>query len=375
MADFDFVTAAFFAMMTSGYSPMDNPNGFSDSFVNASGIDWDISHNVLYEPARTLVHGNRQLGRTVLYEPFDRLDGWSSIKTGTARVRVVKSSETDAAVGKYTLEMRTGKRVGSVAGLKRYVGKIPSSFGIMFIPDLVRVGSDRDDALEITITNDDKKLLRLQLVHGDLQVLLSGEWQSLSKHVKAYPKLHGPEWWVEVVRLDSGEYKIAAYTGTQQRGAHIGLLPESTTLDKENLNILQKSGATADRTSKLAILEIGDTQRAQDMELVSVARNSRFSPSHACIATAIEDVSVALMPNVNLKARLSRDNGRTWALVDLEDAGEYGWGELGTKKKIHLLHGCVDFKDGGTGQKIRYKLQTKGGDFFAIQNVTYFWRE
>lgn len=365
----DFVKATFFALMHN-YAPYDPPSGFSDSFSGYSGVDWNLSSGAYYDSQRTTVHNTRSNGASIIHEPFDSISAWDLIQTGTGSASVIASGETDVAVGPYTLEMSTGSQQVSAAGVQRDIGSIPSSFGIAFIPKLDTVGTDLLDAQNIWIENTDNKSFRLRQTYGALKVQADGQWQLLSDHIAAYPSLHGPEWWVECVDIGGGQHTVTAYTGTQARGSVTGTLPTGTG-NNGLVQITQQSVNNANRLSKLSMLDIGSTQLPDNMTVVSTAHTAQTSPSTVNIAFLVEDVSVALVPNTNVKASLSNDGGATWFQVTLTDEGAMGWGEIGTMKQIHLLHGSVSITTSGTS--IRYKIETVGGGFYPIQGVVVFW--
>lgn len=284
------------------------------------------------------------------------------------------TNETDAAVGKYTLKLDTGAIVGSKAGVRKSNMAVPNTFGVLIIPDVEGLVDGKDDPLELNIKNSENKLLRLNFLHGSLRVFVDNKWVELSNHIKAYPRIHGPEWWVEAKKVDGDKSNISVYVGTQKKGEVTGALPHANVKTTADVEIFQFSNSLPNRVSRVSIIEIGETQRAQDMTLISKPRQSSSQPSEGCISIAVEDVSVALLPNENLIASLSSNDGVSWNNISLKDYGIFGFGELGTKKGIHLLAGCAEFKEIDSGTKVRYQINTSGGDFFVIQNVTAYWK-
>lgn len=335
-----------------------------DAFFDTSGIN-GASVNVNHDSRGAYVP-TRQYSVSVASEGMDSLASWTQIKIDTGNVQVVADPSTDPAIGN-VYQFTTGANLNSIGGAQKDVGSIPASYGIQFLVRLNAVGSDPDDALYIDVGNANGYNLKLRLYNGNVEVFIDGAYTTLYTHGGDY----WTEWWIEVNQTSGALHNIGIYGGTQLLVAVNGNMPGSAT---DGLVVFQqKSGVTANRESRIALLNVGSTQRADNILLRSNIYPTRFSPTSARIVFTIEDTSIFLDVNNNLTLQFSQNGGAAWEDVTMEKVDLFSQGgPIDSSKKVWILIAEHTFTNIGASQLI-WKLESTGRWWFAVTGAYMEW--
>jgi hypothetical protein len=341
-------------------------DGQADPFAAVGGIDAALSCGWMHDAPRKNIHPTRSKSTSIADYPFDSLSGWTNISGGTASATIFSDPTPDPAIGN-AVDFQTGAGVGSSAGIQRVVGVIPDSFGVLLIDHLTAVGTNSADALHADFQTSAGANIRIRFRDSSVETFLSGTWQLLFAHGGAY----WTEWWVEAKKEANGTYTVSLYAGTAKVGSKNGNAPGGAPGNNNLVWFQQLSGATANRRSKIAILQIGATQVPDAMNLVSVPMTAAFQPAIATALLLVENVSENLLANGNLWLSVSRDNGVTWMQAALSDLGYHGPGVIDPFKKVKILGGSAAMV--GSGQSLRWRIETLAGSFLPIRGIAVWW--
>jgi hypothetical protein len=345
---------------------------FSDSFrVTPGTVDTSTSVNQAYYAPGTAWVPDRPLSASLLDEPFDSLDVWASNSSGTGSSAIVADPDPDANIGR-VLRLETGPAAGSVAGRQKVLSAVPSTFGVMVILELNAVGANPDDALVIQLQTSEPHAAKVQMRFGDgrMELFYDGAWHTIMAHGGAYYT----EWWVQCNYRGSGTlYDLEVFAGTEFVGKAAGVNLPAGPADNAGLMVMQQfSGANANRESRIAVAQVGADVRPSNLTLLSRAYPVLTSPARGRLVILDEDISNALVPNTDLVASISRDNGDTWTPLTLTNSGVYGPGEIDPTKPINILSGEAAF-GGPPGTALKYKVQSSGGRYHALQGIRMEW--
>jgi hypothetical protein len=343
----------------------------ADAFAtNPGGIDLAGSLNEMYDAPRTAWIPNRSRSDSVVSDLFDSLNGWASVSSGSGATAIVADNDPDVNIGN-ALRLVTGAP-GGVAGRQKAFSGVPATFGVLVLIKLNSVGTNPADALLIQQQTSQPHNANLQMRFADakMELFYDGAWHQVIPHGGAYYT----EWWVQCLYRGSGTaYDLEIYAGTEFVGAVSNVnLPAGPPGNAGLMVIQQFGGATANRESRVALIQVGADVRPDDLTLISTAYPALASPARARLVIYNEDVSNAIVPNANLTASISRDDGTTWAPVTLAHSGVYGPGEIDPTKNINILAGEVTFT-GAAGTALRYKVESTGGKYHAVQGVQMQW--
>jgi PKD repeat protein len=344
----------------------------SDAFTSSPGtVDLTGSVNEIYDAPRTAWVPNRITSTSVTDEQFDSMGVWISNGNGTSSTSIVADPDPDVNIGR-VLRLTTGAAAGSVAGRQKALPGVPASFGVMVIIKLNAVGSDVADSLLIQQQTGAPQNANLQMRFGDqrMELFYDGAWHPIIAHGGAYYT----EWWVQCNWHGAGTlYDLEVYAGTEFVGAVSNVaLPAGPPANAGLMVIQQFSGATAYRESRVAVAQVGADVRPSNLILVSRTFAVPSTPTRGKLVILDEDVSNALVPNTDLVASISRDNGATWTALTLANTGIYGPGEIDPSKNINILAGEAAFA-GPPGTALRYRVQSSGGKYHALQGVRLEW--
>lgn len=335
-----------------------------DAFFDTTGVNAGASINESHD-SRGAYEPTRSGSATAYSDLCDSLATWTTITVGTGAAAVVADPEPDPAVGN-VFDFTTGATLASIGGAQKDVGSIPASYGFQFLVKLNAVGANSADALEIALGNINTYNTILRLYNGAFEVFQDGAYRLLFAHGGNF----WTEWWVEVTQLAGASHRVDLYAGTQLVGSRTGNLPAGAT---DGLLVFQqKSGVTINRESRIAVINIGSSQLADNMTLVGAVYPARFSPTIVRAVFLIEDTSVALNTNVNLTAQLSQNGGVAWENVTLQKVDLFSLGVVDSAKNIWIL--IVEHKFANIGaQEITWKLTSSGNWWFAVTGAYMEW--
>jgi PKD repeat protein len=344
----------------------------SDAFTSSPGtVDLTGSVNEIYDAPRTAWVPNRTTSTSVTDEPFDTMGAWISNGNGTSSTSIVADPDPDVNIGR-VLRLTTGASAGSVAGRQKVLPGVPGSFGVMVIIKLNAVGGTVADSLLIQQQTGAPHNANLQMRFGDqrMELFYDGAWHQIIAHGGAYYT----EWWVQCNWRGAGTlYELEVYAGTEFVGAASSVaLPAGPPANAGLMVIQQFSGATAYRESRVAVAQVGADVRPSNLTLLSRTFAVPSTPTRGKLVILDEDISNALVPNTDLVASISRDDGATWTPLTLANTGIYGPGEIDPSKNINILAGEALFA-GAPGTSLRYRVQSSGGKYHALQGVRLEW--
>jgi hypothetical protein len=328
-------------------------------------LDPTLSSGFYVDAPRDCVHQTRSQSVSVADYPFDSLTGWTNICGGTSSISIVASGNPDPAIGN-VLDFVTGGTIGSTAGVQKISATIPESFGALVILELTAAAT-ASDALHIYFQNSQGANVMLRFYNSAVEVFQDGAWRLLFAHGGAYYT----EWWIEAAKQANGSYTVSVYAGTTCVGARNGYLPGGPSGNNNLVLIQQHSDGTSGRHSKIALVQIGATQLPDAMTLVSEAVEAITEPAKGRIRLLVENVSENLAPNLNLIARLSKDDGATWMQVPLFDRGLFGPGVIDPAKEVRILIGKTKLV--GAGQDMRWRIEVTPGSFLPVRRVEFPW--
>lgn len=349
-----------------GEFPIRNtPFGFVDAFQDSTGVDLTASTNAAYSSFRTSMVPTRSQANTFYNDDFDNLTAWTDISSGTGAANIVAyTGDPDPAIGSNGVELTSGATIGGIGAIEQDIGTIPNGkFGIMYIATLEQVGSAGSDSLEITLETDGNQMLQIRHRDNAIEVWADGAWQLIF----ALGGNFSTEWWVNAFDLGTGDHKIDVYAGTENVGTYTGVLPAGT-LDGR-LTFKQNSGSANNRISQVWITQVGVTQLADNLSLLSVAKEATLEPTRCRLSIYVEDISNVVDPNTNFLAYVSLDDGTTLEAVTLKNQGSM---ETFENKPIYLFTASHIFTTSGD-QTMRYKISLTGNQYISIQGVDMQW--
>lgn len=341
-------------------------DGVIDPLAALDGLDQAASTGWYHDAPRKNIHPTRSLSMSVAYWPFNDLTGWTNISGNGSSATISNPGSADPAIGN-VLDLQTNANLGAVAGVQRAQSAIPASFGYMVIVNLAAVGSNPTDALHINIQNSENVVLSVRYYDGHVDVFQDGAWRLLMAHGGAYDT----EWWVELIKESDGTHTVLLLAGTAVVGERRGYMPGGAPGNTNLVWFQQFSGATANRRSKIAILQIGASQLPDSMTLIGKSWPASLSPTRGHFLALVENISEDLAANQNLVASLSNDDGQTWEEVALVNRGHHGAGVIDPPKSVRILTGSAGFCPGG--QAMRWKIATEAGSFLPIRGIGMTW--
>lgn len=376
---FDFQRAAGFDVMRN-YNPSPLPPppiwptptwyapGWATNFLTQD-IDTQHSVNALWEALRSYICPSRTQGGTHLTESFDNSTNLNDLGWLSWRATIVNVVDPDPGLNGNTLDLQTGPTLGDVAAIQRTLSPVPASFGVFILPKLIQVGSNPADSLNIQLQNNAGACLKVRFYDNTIETFVSGSWQLLANHGGNYMW----ENWIECVDKGNGTHDVQLYLGTQLCGTVNGTLSTGVMSPNNTLFISQNSSADNYRHSQIAGINVGLTQLSDHMIAVSPKLTPTASPTIGHLKIMVEDVSVNLVPNVNFKATISKDDCATWVPVTLcEHLPPWGKGEVDNTKDVRVFTGSAPFA-AGSGQAVRWCIEELTGCLGVVQGVTMFW--
>jgi hypothetical protein len=339
--------------------------------VNPGGIDTAASVNETYDAPRTAWVPDRTQSTTVMSEAFDSIRSWVDLSSGGGATAIVKDPDPDVNIAN-ALRLTTGFTRGGVSGRQKAFAGVPSTFGVMVLIKLNAVGTNAADALVIQqqTSQPHNSNLQMRFRNSSMELFYDGAWHQIIPHGGAYYT----EWWVQCLYRGSGNaYDLEVYAGTEFVGSVSNVnLPAGPGRNAGLMVIQQLSGATLNRESRVALAQIGADVRPDNLTLLSSAYTVDTAPSRGRLLIYSEDISNAIVPNTNLTAAISRDNGSTWTSLTLANGGVFGPGEIDPTKNINILAGEATFS-GPAGSALKYKIESTGGKYHAVQGVRMEW--
>lgn len=379
---FDFQTAFGFAMMRAynpsplppSFGPTWYPPGWSTNFLNPVA-DIDPNHSFGWlagTDGRSYICPSRSHGSDYMGESFDNGlagVGWQLIQFDGGTAGIANVVDPDPALAGPALDLHTGQHNGSVGGVYRTLaGTINRSFGLFIMPGILDVGANSLDALNVFVQNSYNSCLMVRFYLNAVDIQIGGQWQRLISH-------GGPfiwELWIEVTDLGDGTHSVQAWAGTQPNPALVGALPTNV-ISNNQVNITQQSGTANYRHSQIAQINLGPTQLPDHMVACSVPVSATVSPTIGHFAMLVEDVSVTVVPNVNVNAFVTKNDLAPWDKVPLQEyLPPWGKGEIDNTKNIRLFAGSVNFSS-GTGSTMRFNVESLAGTFPVFQGVAFYW--
>lgn len=335
-----------------------------DVFFYTTGVNAGSSINEAHD-VRGAYTPTRSGSASVYADLCGSLSSWTSIAIGTGGAAIVADTEPDPAVGD-VFAFTSGATISGIGGAQKDIGSVPASFGFQFLVKLDAVGTNSTDSLEIALGNVNGYNTIMRLYDGAFTVFQDGAYRLLYAHGGNY----WTEWWVEVTQISGASHRVDLYAGTQLVGSRTGDLPGSAT--DGLLALQQKSAATTNRESRIAVINIGSSQLADNMTLRSVTYPTRFSPTIARAIFLIEDTSVALDVNVNLTAQVSQNGGVAWENVTLQKVDLFSLGVVDSSKNIWILIAEHEFTNIGASE-LTWKLTSTGNWWFAVTGAYMEW--
>lgn len=339
-----------------------------DGFTDQTGINAGASSNLLYDP-RHAVCPTRSQNETIGTDNTQSLSGWTPIHSGTGTVSTVADANNPVSPGANVFLFDTGSQLGSVAGAQKNFGTIPDAkFSIGVHIDIETTGTNPLDAFEGQIASVSGYNLQYRAYSGSLEIFQDGAWQQLSTYGGG--NLY-TEWWLNAVQISGDDYTVTLNAGTQQLASRSGHLPGG---GNPGLVVFQKnSGATANQSSRIAYVNVGASQLADNLTLVSTpAQGLLTSPTNCRLIVLVEDTSVALNTNVNITGSVSQNGGVVWEPVTFTDIGTFGYGVIDDTKPVHMLAVDHVFTNSGAMAPC-YKIESSGNWWFSIMGAYLEW--
>jgi hypothetical protein len=161
---------------------------------------------------------------------------------------------------------------------------------------------------------------------------------------------------------------VSLFLGTQLVGTVNGALQTGPSGNNNLLSILQLSGATAGRQSRVGEISVGATQLPDRMVVCSQMVTMPSSPSAGHVWLLAENTSANLAENTNLKAYIAKetDPSSNWTQITLSNEGVFGGGILDPWKDMIALKGSASFAS-GSGTSLRMCVETPSGVFLPIK--------
>lgn len=322
-------------------------------------IDPALSSNYYIDVPRDNVQPIRSQQMSVAYWPFDNLTGWTNISGIGATATISDPGSSDPAIGK-VLDLKTNATLGASAGVQRVQSGIQSSFGLLVIVNLTAVGTNPADALTINVQNCCNSVLMARFYDNSVEAFYNGAWHQLIAHGGAYDT----EWWIECRAELDGTHTLTLLAGTAVVTQRNGNLPAGAPGNTNLVWVQQFSGATANRRSKVAIMQIGATQLSDPMTLTSKPFLALEPVSTGKLVMLVENVCEDLS---GLSADLSVDSGATWEPVMLDNRGRFDSGLLDPFKDVRIMAGSCAFAN--PGQALLWRVKAAAGSFLPIRRV------
>lgn len=335
-----------------------------DVFFDTTGVNAGTSINEAHD-VRGAYTPTRSGSSSVCADLCGSLASWTTIVVGTGGAAVVVDPENDPAVGD-VFSFTSGGTLSSIGGAQKDIGSVPASFGFQFLVKLNAVGTNPSDALEVAIGNVNGYNTIMRLYDGAFTVFQDGAYRTLTAHGGNY----WTEWWVEVTQISEASHRIDLYAGTQRIGSRTGNMPGSAT--DGLLVFMQRSGVTANRESRVSVINVGSSQLADNLTLVSAIYPARFSPTMVRAVFLIEDTSVALDANTNLTVRFSQNGGVAWENATLQKVDLFSLGVVDSSKNIWILIAEHEFTNIGASE-LTWKLTSTGNWWFAVTGAYMEW--
>lgn len=348
-----------------------DPRGFWLSMAGTDQIDTSHSLNYVWmEGGRSTCSPSRSQGSTLLFESFAGLGAYSLVQTGTAVARTSIAADGYPNIVGHCITLGTGANLGSVAGIQRTLGTIPSSFSYQIVVATQAVGSNPLDAFHVWVQNSAAVTLMTRWYNGIVEVFDGYGWHWLGNIGGAG---FFAEAWVECHDNGDGTHTVGLYGGCQLYSTPpwTGVMPTGQ-LFNNGIYLSQQSGATAARYSMIQQFCVGPTQLPDNLTYCTPVVATGASPTNGHAVLLFEDVSRNCSLGTNLHVFLTKQNTGTWIEVPMIDAGVVGKGEIDVTADVRRFAGDVCFP-AGSGAAMRAYVASNSGAFPVLQGLTVFW--
>lgn len=341
---------------------------FYDVYTDQTGINSGASQFYDWD-SRKLIGTQRTYKATVIEGNLSTTAGWT-IVTGT----VTSIAVTDPNVpGGYVFELDSGATPGNTAQIRRYAGAIPASFGATILMSNVTTNGLGEE-LECQFQNANGHLLRVRKywngTTGVIQFFYNGAWNTAFTSGAWSPGVL-TECWFECVFNSGSNYTVRFFAGTQELPGFTGNLPGGNAGENGYIGFIQYSTTTANRKSRLGIIEVGSSALPQNMRLVSTAQDVVTEPTTVSMALLFEDVCLQTVIGTDIKADISKDGGTTWYPVTFANYDEWSVGILTTNAPIYMLAATVTLPPSGT-HSVCSRITSANGRYFTVDGIA--WR-
>ncbi len=363
-------------------------DGVVDAFVTETGVNGSASTNETYDGANDLYIPTNS-GGTIPMVKFDGtndylnrgagLTGIADGKTGTVsfwyRPTTVSGSQWILTSTNDNLYLRQSSAHFELTlrnSTGTYIFTITSSNDLV-VGELVHVfvswdlgnakgniyinGVDKENSL--TITNDDIDYTVSNWQIGN-RVLLSdisefeiGQLWFNTEYVEPTTDIN--EFY------DDGPVSLGSDGSTPTGNQPILFLNNSLATWENNL------GTGGNFTEVGGLADAGTLDASFDnMTLISESQTATTQPDEANVLLLAEGLYSNPIPNTEIKAFVSRNNGTTYTEVTLSDVGEF--------EKGRLLSGVVDISSQSSGTNMKWKVETLDNKALNLHGVGLEWR-
>lgn len=339
-------------------------NGIGDGYQDQTGVNTGSSTHLFYDSTNKLYEPTRSGSQSTYADDCSSFTGWSLINITGATPIITNDPNRDPTPGNL-FDFLTNATIGAIAGCQKDVGTIPANYGLQFIVELNTVGTNALDALTVEVGNISAFNLQIQLLDNSFSIFQDGSFRQIIAHGGNF----FTEWWVQVTQVSGASHQVDVYAGTQLIGSRTGNLPGGAT---DGLVVIQqKSGATNNRESRISIINIGTSQLADNITLISNAATALTSPTKGRIVVILEDTSVAFSINSNFNASLSQ-NGVSYEATTLTNAGIFSLGIVDNTKNVYMLVSEHVFTNIGATSP-SYKLVSTQNWWFTLLGTYVEW--